>query len=305
VDRRSVIFTFSSPDARYISRLDSQAQVLGATGWSGPSSTVGTAHALQVLDAAGSGNIPTGFEAHQSATIGVSDGASEDLLLDMGAGVTPGVSNLSGTVSGGNLGARKNFVGLRFTDGTSLAFVEDTTPAEAFSYLVPSLPGSTLIFAAADGFAAPYTVVHRENLAPGQTGLGLTVPSPVNLTLPAAATDAAAGATFTWSSLGQTARTFVWRLQFTDTSDELFVITASTSIQLSPFADGSAWAPGTAAAWSVQTHGDLVDVDAMTGPAGFMDPFSYSFSSQEGAPVGPNQGDGYFTESDQREVTLR
>jgi hypothetical protein len=84
----------------------------------------------------------------------------------------------------------------------------------------------------------------------------------------------------------------------------VFVVTTQTRIELPGFADGSTWSPGSAAAWSVQSHGDAAGVDVLTGPDGFLDAFSYSFSSAEGVPVGPNRSDGYFSESEQRSVTV-
>jgi hypothetical protein len=253
------------------------------------------------------GNIPTAYESHQSSTLAVSDGARATVLLDMSAPSPLTASTLGGNVSGGTLGFRKNFVSLRFADGASLAFINDGGAADgAFSYLVPSVPGSSLIVAAADGLGVPdaYTVIHRENLAPGQTSLALALPPATSLVAPAPGATASAGASFSWAGLGQTAHGFVWHLQFSDSFDQMFVVTTQTSIELPGFADGSTWSPNSAAAWSVQTHGDAAGVDVLSGPNGFMDSFSYAFSSSEGVPVGPNRSDGYFTESEHRPVTL-
>jgi hypothetical protein len=47
--KRWVSFAFSSPDARFAGLLDSSSVTVGATGWTGPATTTGTAHALTVL----------------------------------------------------------------------------------------------------------------------------------------------------------------------------------------------------------------------------------------------------------------
>ena len=51
---------------------------------------------------------------------------------------------------------------------------------------------------------------------------------------------------------------------------------------------------GSGAVWSVETHGDLPDVDAMTGPDGFLDAFSIP---PQTFPLGPRRGGGSYTES--------
>jgi hypothetical protein len=65
-------------------------------------------------------------------------------------------------------------------------------------------------------------------------------------------------------------------------------------------AEAFPFAPGTTARWLVQTHGDIADVDAATGPEGFID----AFALRRTFPVGPRRGAGSFTKSAERIVTV-
>ena len=105
--------------------------------------------------------------------------------------------------------------------------------------------------------------------------------------------------TYSWSALGQTAKVFLWHLQI-DAAQSMFVLTSRTEIELPEFADGFTVPPGTAAIWSVETHGDAPNVDAFAGPDGYLD----AFSVYESYPVGPNRSDGYFTEAQARVFTM-
>jgi len=56
--------------------------------------------------------------------------------------------------------------------------------------------------------------------------------------------------------------------------------------------------PGNLIRWNVETHGAFASVDAMAGPAGFLDMFAW-----EGGPVGPLTDDGEWTNSAGRYFT--
>jgi len=297
---RGVAIAFSSPDTHYGAySIDSaETTLLGSPSWTGPTVTTGNIHALRLLrpDASFDGEPPVAFEAYQTSALAVADGMPSNVSFDMQAQAIAS-ANVAGSVTGGTLSNRRNLVSLRFTDGTVLPFL-DAEAQDGFSYLVPNLPGASLIVAAADGFTAPYTVAYREGIAPGQQGVALSIPEPVTLNAPPGGAAVGSGTLFRWSALAQTARTFVWHMESVGYFEGIYVITARTEIPLPTVRDFSV-IPGDVY-WSVETHGDAADVDALTGPDGFLS----SFARGRDNSSGPLRGDGYFTESEQRGFTL-
>jgi hypothetical protein len=297
---RAAIFALSTPDGSIHTSLDDVPGSYSAS-WTGPATLTGTAHALLVLRSGTFEEPPVAYEAHQAATFAVSTGVAANIVFDLSPS-SIAVANVSGSVSGsGSLGGdRNNIVSLRFVDGTVLPLLNDSQQTGAFSYLVPALPGSSLSLAASAGFTAPFSLVHRENIAPGQAGVALDIPSPVTLGSPTPGAVVTADTPFTWSSPAQGARTFVWHVEYTDTVQGLFVITSRTQLTLAEVADGLGVAPNTAVYWSVETHGAAPDVDAATGPGGLWDSYVESGNFADG----PNLGDGSFTESERRDFSV-
>jgi hypothetical protein len=296
---RKAVFAFTSPDGSSHTDLDAETTTFGVP-WTGPATTVGAAHVLLVLRSdTFEGDPPLAYEAHRSSTLAVQEGSVASASYDLSPSALA-VANLGGVVSGGTASDRRNFVSLRFVDGAILPLIDDNDQPRAFSYLLPRLPESAVSFAAATGFDAPYAVVHRENLDAAQIGIALAIPNPVTLSSPGNGAVVTPSTPFTWSGSSQTARSFVWHLAFTDTNDGMFVITNRTQITLPQFADGFSVPPNTNVYWSVETHGEQTNVDALAGPDGFLD----SFALGSGFPQGPNVADGYFTESERRDFTV-
>lgn len=297
---REALFAFTSPDGSITASLGSAETLLVSPSWSGPATITGAAHALLVRRGGTlSSDPPVAYEAHQASTLAVSDAIPATTGFNLGAQTIP-VATISGSASGGSAADRSNSISLRFADGVVLPLIDESAPTAGFSYVVPVLPGASLSVAAADGFTAPFAVTHRENIAPGQTGLALSVPNPVTLGSPAGGAVVDGATPFVWSAVAQTASTFVWHLEFVDTFQGMFIVTNRTTVTLPEFADGLAVPPDTAVFWSVETHGDQPSVDAVTGPAGFLDPFAL----RADFPRGPSTADGYFTESERREFTV-
>jgi hypothetical protein len=297
---REALFAFTSPDGSITAGLGSAQTMLVSPSWSGPATITGSAHALLVRR---SGNLssdpPVAFESHQATTLAVSDAVPATTGFDLSAQAIA-IASISGSASGGNPADRSNLVSLRFADGVVLPLIDESEQTAGFSYVVPVLPGASLSVAAANGFTAPFSVAHRENVAPGQTGVALAVPNPVTLGSPSRGAVVTEATPFVWSPVAQTASTFVWHLEFVDTFQGMYIITNRTTVTLPEFADGLSVPPDTAVFWSVETHGDLASVDAMTGPTGFLDPFAL----RADYPRGPSTADGYFTESERREFTV-
>jgi hypothetical protein len=304
---RRVILAFASPDARFADEdVTGDTSFVGGINWTGPATTSGNVHALRVLasDTFG-GSPPLAYEAYQTSPLTAEDDVVAAVTLDMQTRMIA-TTTLAGTVGTGPLGERSNFLSVRFADGTALPLLEDSAFDGEFVYLVPALANTSLVFAAADGIPGlpPYAVAWRDGLAPGSADVALEIPSPVTLGAPSFGSVVAPGTAFSWSAVGQSAQTFVWHLESIDLSipiyEGIFVVTSGTSIQLPEFFDGFALSSGAQVEWSVETHGDAPDVDALTGPEGFLDPFSVNAT----VPVGPRQGGGYYTESARSGATM-
>jgi hypothetical protein len=290
------ILAFGSPDGRFVDEeTTNDTEFLGSPAWTGPTTISGNIHALSAFKDV-SDEPPVTYEAYQTFPLAVTDNLAASVAFDL----TPTsltVGTLDGSVSGGVADFRTNFAGLRFSDGTAMPLVDFTPDLPDFLYFVPSLEGASFFLAAADGSSGfpPYAVTHQENIAFDATGLALAIPRAVTLTSPENAGAVTPSTPYVWSPLSQTAQTFLWHLESDGTYEGIFVLTSRTQIEL-PQIDGLTISPGLAVTWSVETHGDAPDVDALTGPDGFLDAYSLGSSF----PIGPNRSDGYYTESERR-----
>jgi hypothetical protein len=302
---RRAIVGFSSPDGRFADESISNdlTSFVGGINWTGPVDIDGNVHALCIQASDGfDGSPPIAYEAHQAAPLHVEDGEVARVSLDLAPSDLPS-DVIAGSITGGEESERENYVALRFDDGTALPLLDDASSAEAFTYLVPALPDTSLVVAAADGSAAfpPYALAWRDGLAPGDADVALAIPNTVKLSAPQSGARVDAETSFSWSTAGQSARTFLWHLESSGAFFEgMLVITQRTQIGLPEFPDGFTLLPGTPFVWSVETHGDAPDVDALAGPDGFLDPFSVG----ESFPVGPRRGGGYYTESARNEGSM-
>lgn len=297
-----VMLAWSSPDGAFaIEEASGPTRYLGVPTWSGPATTSGTIHALDAFrDVAG--ELPVAFQAYQRQPLALSDDQQEAVVtFDLPSDPSIVTGSIAGTATHSEIEPRSNYVALRFDDGTAMPLIDTGAGGSPeFSYFAPSLPGSSLVVAAADGVAAPYAVVHRDGIAVGQSDISLNVPRPVNLSAPQLGAPVTPATLYSWSPIGQTAQTFLWHLEFNATFEGMFVLTSRTQIELPDFADGFTVPPGVAVSWSVETHGDAPDVDALAGPDGYLDAFSVG----RAYPVGPNHADGYFTESARRSFVM-
>jgi hypothetical protein len=302
IAEREAIFALGTPDRLYVRSLTNLQTSSPLTPWTGPATTAGTAHGLLVVREEESTFSPiVAYEAHRTTAVALSEGVTTTISLDLSP--TPiTTSTISGSVStSGIADDRENRVSVRFDDGVELPLLDDIDAGDTFSYLVPVLDGASLRVVAIenDGFV-PIRAAHRDNIAPGQVGIALAIPNSVTPTSPTNGAIITPDTPFTWSTFGQTATTFVWHLEFVETFEGIYIITNRTSVTLPEFADGLTVPPNTPVYWSVETHGDQPDVDAATGPNGFMD----AMAQRGYEPEGANLGDGYFTESEQRNLTI-
>jgi hypothetical protein len=292
---RHVSVSFGSPDANFVeTSLASDGTALPGFGWTGPAMTAGSAHAISVIGGEDVDDPPILYEAHQSQPLTAADDQVAVLSFDLPPGSLP-ESTVSGVATGGSTGDRSHYVAARFADGTALPLIDQNTALDDFDYLVPDLEETSLVVAAADGFTVPYAVAWREGVSPGEDDVELRIPNPVTLSSPQNGSLIDGATPFAWSTQNQTAQTFLFHLEFTDTYAGILVITSRSQIELPSFPDGFTVPVGTSAYWSVETHGDAENVDALASPEGFLDPFSIGTPY----PVGPAPAatSGYYTES--------
>jgi hypothetical protein len=304
-DTRRLIFAFSSPDGSYsASGINFEAPSLFLN-WNGPGMTAGNAHGLLVLRSSTDTDAPPlAYEAYQTTALALNDEATSSLGLDMSADTLP-QATLTGSVNAGAFGEHRHLVATRFADGTVLPLLGVDSTEEAFSFLVPSLPGGSLTVAASAG-PPGYTVAHVDGVpAAANQNVALVLPRPVSPSAPSTGSNAGPGTTFAWSTVGQSAQVFVWHLESEGFFEGIYVITSQSEIAFPQVPGYSMTLPSDdndfVFSWSVETHGDLPSVDAATGPEGVFDSFALEKNIGTGALRGSQ---GYYTNSDVRFVNI-
>lgn len=303
-DNRRLIVAFSSPDGHYSASNVSVDTATLAVNWSGPATTAGNAHGLLVLRASDlAGAPPLEYEAYATTPLALADEGTSSLGLDLSASSIPGVA-LTGSVDAGTLGVATHQVSARLADGTLLPLLSEASNQGLFSYLVPSLPGASLTVAASAGSPA-FSVAHVDGVpAAAAEDVALVLPRPVALNAPASSAQVGPGSTFAWSTVGQSARVFVWHLESQGFFEGIYVITARSQIELPDVPGYALTLPSDGEfsfTWSVETHGDYPSVDAATGPEGFFDSFALEKNLGTGLPRGDR---GYYTNSALRLVNI-
>jgi hypothetical protein len=147
-------------------------------------------------------------------------------------------------------------------------------------------------------------LVHKDALAPGNSGITAAIPKPTThlALIPATAVNKVDASTqFSFQPDAGSAGLFVVHFRDADTSllktDGLFIVTTKKSFTLPKVANDSfALVPANTYYWRVETHGALANADAAAGPTGFLDEFSGDFYKL--APSGPRRGSGSYTISD-------
>jgi len=284
----------------------------GTSSWRGPIATQETAYGLVWQpDANG---LPTSYVAFDSKALALDSAASNNALVTFD--MTPKsitASAISGTVTPGALGERENWAFVQFPTNAAITVARDKAGSNTFSYLAPSLTGSSMVFAATEGDAntGAYSLVHKDGLAPGKSGISAQLPVPAsNLAIsPAGNVNKVSSTTvFSFQPGMGNAGPFLIEFDNLDASsyEHLLIVTTKTSFTLPKVLNDSyALLPGKSYYWRVQTHGTFANVDAMASTTGYLDEFSgtdylYGFPS----PAGPRHGDGAFTISANQTFTL-
>jgi hypothetical protein len=284
---RAIYLGFGAPSGEAFG-ISSLAAYYSAS-WLGPETTTVTAHMLLWEH---TNNLPTAYRAYDSELLALTDGGDPMVTFDLPDGnITSGA--IAGSVTSTTADDRLNQVFVRFTTNGTLEVVNDapTDPA-AFTYLVPSIPNSSITVAASETGPQGFAVAHLDALAPGQTGLDIEIPDPTLLTSPAIGVTGVDSTTqFRWNG---TTNAYFWYIEDDDYYQGIRVITGAESATIPALPDGFALRAGGLHYWLIETHGSARSVDEMCGPEGFGDSFAWGNGY---APVGPRQGSGSYTQS--------
>ena len=279
--------------------------------WDGGTSTASTVHGLEWTQDATT-KLPATYKAYDSKPLALMANVNAAVSLDMTPKVIP-----SGVVTGAVTpratpigdGSRTNSVFVRFGSGASIQVVAHGAPAEAFSYVVPTLADGTITVAAWEGeYLGPLGMVHKDKLSPGAATGTLAIPAPPKLLKPLGGTvDETTPSSFQGSP--DNAGAFLVILNSLETGSHLYIVTAQQKLSHLPSVVDGAWtlehASGGAEPveyqWWVETHGSFATVDAMTGPDGFIDEFGVNYDT----PVGIHHRDGTYTYSSYSIVTTK
>jgi len=279
--------------------------------WEGGTTSTSTIHGLEWTMNATT-KLPTSYKAYDSKPLAVMAGVSASLTLNMApkviaSGAVTGTVTPRATPIGS--GARNNSVFVRFSSGASVQVVDQAPTVDAFSYLVPTLPDSSITVAAWEGsYEGPLGMVHKDGLSSGAAAGTLAIPAPPKLLKPLGGT-VDETTPFSFQGSPDNAGAFVVILNSLDTGSHLFIVTAQQKLTHLPSVVDGAWtlehASGGAAPieyqWWVETHGSFATVDEMTGPDGYFDEFGVNYVT----PVGIHQHDGTYTYSSYSIITTK
>jgi hypothetical protein len=281
--------------------------------WEGGTSIASTLHGLEWTKNAAT-DLPSAYKAYDSKPLALASGVDAALTLNlMPKAITS--QAITGTVTPRATpiynGSRTNSVFVRFSSGGSIQVVEHKPTLDSFSYLVPTLADSSITVAAWEGsYYGPLGLAHRDGLSPGAAVEALEIPAPPSLlTPPGGATGVDENTSFSFKASPDNAGAFVVIIHSLDTDKRLFIVTTRQKLTRLPSVVDGAWllehgsGAGTPAEyeWWVETHGSFATVDAMTGPAGYVDEFGVNYITPE--PL--NQKDGTYTYSPAYQFTTK
>lgn len=271
--------------------------------WRGPAAIQGQAHALFWqfdTDTA----LPTSYLGFYSTLVAFDEANTTTIPISL-AGDVLDSDNVQGTVTTASNASRANYVYLRFPSGDRITLVEDYPSApNTFSYLVPSTPAGSITVAGVEGYApsGAFSVTHRGGLAPGNTA-NLAMHLPGTLVAPgdgATKVDGTTSFSFVPGAGSGAAHLIAVRNIYDSCCfDALHIVTTKTQFELPEILGTNFMRPGEGYYWRVETHGSYDTLDEMTGPTGFLDPFS----ADEATPQGPRMGNGSYTVTNRRVFT--
>jgi hypothetical protein len=295
----SVYYALGLADGVYATSSDATAGVQADPSWLGSTTTMGSAHALWWSFNAAT-QAPTKYSAYVTKLIALKDGTKGDPVDFDLAAQTLDTKAIEGTVTPVGQGDRANHLFARFDSHATIPLMDQDDAPDTFSYLVPTLPNASIMFAASEGDenTGPFAIAHADGLNPGDKNIKLSIPAPA-LPLQPKGENAPQAQTFKFQpGTGNPGPFLIWIERADRSGYAMAIVTAKTELPLPEVTGGTFTLDKGLDAdsyyrWCVTTQGSYESVDDMTGPNGFLDVFGV----RTGVPVGPKQTSGSYTSS--------
>jgi hypothetical protein len=272
--------------------------------WVGPPTIAWGVHGL--LFRRSTDGVPLGYDAYDSFTTTVTDQDVRDVTFDFTA-ATLDTGTVSGDITSTASAVRNDILFLRFASGAAMPVASIYDVQGAYSYLLPTLPESSVTIAASYGpVDGPYAIAYRDGAVPGDTGIDFEIP-PVAATVVSpndGATNVTGATTFFFNKQDPDVGAFLVVIGGRSSNDGtgLYIVTSKSQFKLSevPVVAGAfSLTNNSEYAWWVESHGRPASVDAMAGPDGGLDSFGLHYTE----PAGPSRGEGTYTSSITRTLT--
>lgn len=235
--------------------------------WSGPTSITGSVHALQwTVDPSGT---VTGYRSH-AVTTGVSLSAGNvvsNANLLLAAPLTTNVSGSTNVPGGYTIVDRTVY--LTFDDGAFFPVSSDGISNPSFDLPVPSGIGASAQINVTAGDGGTQTSAQLSGVAPGTTGLALTLPAPALATTPAdGATGVDTGTDLVWSPVPNAVHLLI--LSGGSSDPTYIVVSGGTRARIPDLtAQGLGLPSGRLYDWGLVAVGPSPGIDAFTATGVF------------------------------------
>ncbi len=236
--------------------------------WDGATTITVSLHALQ-WDVNPSG-MPIAFNGYgEKAGVSVTAGgtfAGQNIAMTAvssqtisGSIVVPATLSLSG-----------KSLSLRWPTKGSMFLGSEGGTATTFTYAVPVVTGTTLSVSMSATGGGALSIVTKTGLAPGTSGIALTIPTPPALSLPVeAATGVGITTPFSWSPVASTI--YLLLVSGPANQPDYVVVTGSPTATIPDLNTlGLGLPAGLAYTWTVYAFGPFANIDAAAGPTGFI-----------------------------------
>jgi hypothetical protein len=278
--------------------------------WFGPTATAATAHGLMWSydDAT---ELPTNYVSYTTFPLALDDTTTDRPLINISVAPTAITqANIGGTVTDLAESGRVNYGFVRFTSGATIDLFEDDPGPATFSYLVPTLPNSSITFAAIDEdwTTREFALVHQDGITPGTTNLALTIPATPSLTAPANAATVDDTTEFRYQNRQEGVGAVVVRIEDTDYYQGLYIVTANAQFTVPEVLEGGfGLRIDGEHFWQVEAHGLYASVDEMASSTGYADTFAIDVVGTSGftSAKGPRTNSGTLAMSGRRYFTYQ
>lgn len=271
--------------------------------WRGAESVLATVHALS-WEAPQGPRIPLVYLAHTTTQVTLKDHESTPINLNLTAAGEFQIANVYGDTLANRERDRVHLVFARFDDGPSLLLVSEPRKAAsdtAFVYPAPQLEGMSLTIAVREDAKVAqgeYSIGYVSRVQPGDDVGVVEVHSPAQLIEPLdGALEVTRDTPCTWETDAGTSVVVFEDLQV---FQAVYVVTSKTHATLPDLSGlGLFYSNHGQYTWAVETHGNAMSTDELTGEKGFLEPFSGDLNY----PMGFNEGQGRFSRSSTRAFT--